>query len=36
MVGNRFLISLEGDASIKQLREAVEEVNLDAFESLAE
>ena len=36
MVGNRFLISLEGDATIKQLREAVGEVDLDAFESLAE
>ncbi len=36
MVGNRFLISLEGDATIKQLREAVGEVNLDAFENLAE
>ena len=35
MVGNRFLISLEGDATIKQLREAVGEVDLDAFENLA-
>ncbi|SHI46614.1 hypothetical protein [Aquimarina spongiae] len=36
MVANRFLISLEGDATIKQLREAVGEVNLEAFENLAE
>jgi len=35
MVANRFLISLEGDASIEQLREAVDEVDLDAFENLA-